>query len=157
MSARARGSRPIVQATLSNLKGPTMPVTAGSKRILILDDEVAVAETLALIFSGCGYEARSAHSAEQAIETISTWQPDAAIVDVMLPQMNGIEFGIVLKSNYPACRVVLVSGHPGTGELLEMARGRGHDFEILAKPLHPDVMLEIVSSLLPGKTSSADA
>jgi CheY-like chemotaxis protein len=134
-----------------------MPVSAGSRRILIVDDEVAVAETLSMIFSGCGYEARSAHSAEQAIETISTWQPDVAIVDVMLPRMNGIELGIVLKSNYSACRIVLVSGHPGTGELLEMARRRGHDFEILAKPLHPDVILDIVSNLLPGKTSSADA
>jgi len=53
--------------------------------------------------------------------------------------------------------VVLVSGHPGTSELLEIARSRGHQFEILAKPLHPDVMLQIVSSLLPGRTSGADA
>jgi len=134
-----------------------MPVATGSRRILVVDDEVAVADTLSLIFSGCGYEAHSAHSAEEAIETISTWQPDVAVVDVMLPRMNGIEFGIVLKSNYPACRVVLVSGHPGTEELLELARRRGHDFDILAKPLHPDVILEIVSNLLPGATSGADA
>ena len=138
-------------------KGSVMPIAARSRRILVVDDEVAVAESLAMIFRTCGYEVRSAHSAEQAIETISAWQPDLAIVDVMLPQMNGIEFGIVLKSNYAACRVVLVSGHPGTSELLEIARSRGHQFEILAKPLHPDVMLQIVSSLLPGRTSGADA
>lgn len=134
-----------------------MPVAAGTRRILVVDDEVSVADTLEMIFRGCGYEARSAHSAEEAIETISKWQPDVAILDVMLPQMNGIEFGIVLKSNYPACRVLLVSGHPGTSELLEMARRRGHDFDILAKPLHPDVMLEIVSGLLPGAANGADA
>jgi CheY-like chemotaxis protein len=133
-----------------------MAVAAG-RRILVVDDEVAVAETLTLIFKGCGYEARSAHSAEQAIEIISTWQPDVAILDVMLPHMNGIEFGIVLKSNYPACRVVLVSGHPGTGELLEVARKRGHDFEILAKPLHPEAILEIVSNLLPGTANHPNA
>ena len=127
------------------------------KRILIVDDEVAIADTLALIFSGCGYEAVSAHSAEEAIETISQWEPDVAILDVMLPQMNGIEFGIVLKSNYPACRVLLVSGHPGTAELLEIARSRGHNFEILAKPLHPEVILQMVSSLLPGAANGAEA
>ncbi len=151
------GCRKSTQVILNDLRGPIMPVAAGTRRILVVDDEVAVAETLQMIFSGCGYEARSAHSAEQAIETISLWQPDVAIVDVMLPQMNGIEFGIVLKSNYPSCRVVLVSGHPGTGELLETARRRGHEFDILAKPLHPDVMLEIVSGLLPGITTGADA
>lgn len=127
-----------------------------SRRILILDDEIAIADTLEMIFRGCGYEARSAHSAEQAIETISTWRPDLAIVDVMLPHMNGIEFGIVLVSNHPSCRVLLVSGHPGTGELLELARKRGYDFEILAKPIHPGVIMEMVSNLLPG-ISSADA
>jgi CheY-like chemotaxis protein len=134
-----------------------MPVAAGNRRILVVDDEVAVADTLEMIFRGCGYEARSAHSAEQAIETISKWQPDVAILDVMLPQMNGIEFGIVLKANYPACRVLLVSGHPGTSELLETARRRGHDFEILAKPLHPEVIIGIVSNLLPGAANGADA
>ncbi len=134
-----------------------MPVTAGSRRILILDDEVAIAESLEMIFRGCGHEVRSALSAEQAIETIAAWQPDLAIVDVMLPQMNGIEFGIVLISNYPACRVVLVSGHPGTEDLLEAARRQGCDFEILAKPLHPAVFLEIVSNLLPRRGNGADA
>jgi len=134
----------------------TMPGAARSRRILILDDEIAIADTLEMIFRGCGYEVRSAHSAEQAIETIAAWQPDLAIVDVMLPQMNGIEFGIVLVSNYPSCCVVLVSGHPSTGELLEMARKQGHEFEILAKPIHPGIILEIVSNLLPG-VSSADA
>jgi DNA-binding NtrC family response regulator len=134
-----------------------MPVTTASRRILILDDEVAIAESLEMIFRRCGYEVRSANSAEQAIETISAWQPELAIVDVMLPQMNGIEFGIVLKCNYPACRVVLVSGHPGTAELLEGARGRGYEFEILAKPLHPGVFLDIISNLLPGMTSGTDA
>lgn len=133
-----------------------MPIPAGSRRILIVDDEVLVADSLEMIFRGCGYEVRSANSAEQAIETISQWKPDLAILDVMLPQMNGIEFGIVLKSNYPLCHVVLVSGHPKTGELLEMARLRGHDFEILAKPLHPGVFLEMVSTLLPGMASAAE-
>jgi CheY-like chemotaxis protein len=126
-----------------------MPATNGGRRILILDDEANVAETLEMIFRGCGYEVRAALSAEQAIETIATWQPDLAIVDVMLPRMNGIEFGTVLKSNYPACHILLMSGHPGTAELLEIAREQGHSFEILAKPLHPALILDIVANLLP--------
>jgi CheY-like chemotaxis protein len=135
-----------------------MPVTPGSRRILILDDEASVAETLEMIFRGCGYEVRVALSAEQAIEIIAEWQPDLAIVDVMLPRMNGIQFGTVLKSNYPACHILLMSGHPGTGELLEMAREQGHNFEILAKPLHPALILDIVAHLLPVvKGGSAQA
>lgn len=134
-----------------------MPTTAGGRRILIIDDETSVAETLEMIFRGCGYEVRSAFSAEQAIETIAAWQPDLAIVDVMLPQMNGIEFGTVLKANYPDCHILLVSGHPGTEELLELARRQGHNFEILAKPLHPALILDIVAQLLPLTKGGAPA
>lgn len=131
-----------------------MPTTPAGRRILIVDDEASVAETLEMIFRGCGYEPRVAYSAEQAIETIAQWQPDVALVDVMLPQMNGIEFGTVLKSNYPSCHILLVSGHPGTGELLELARQQGHNFEILAKPLHPALILDLVAHLLPVVKSS---
>lgn len=134
-----------------------MPLTPAGRRILILDDETSVAETLEMIFRGCGYEARTAFSAEQAIEVIAEWQPDLAIVDVMLPRMNGIQFGTVLKSNYPACQILLVSGHPGTGELLEIARQQGHNFQILAKPLHPALILDIVAHLLPQVKGGAQA
>ncbi|MFP5249224.1 MAG: response regulator, partial [Acidobacteriota bacterium] len=119
-------------------------------------DDVHVAETLELIFMARGYKVRKANSAEEAIETISNWEPELAIVDVMLPRMNGIEFGQVLHANYPNCRLILVSGHPGTEDLLKVAREDGQPlWEILAKPLHPRRILEIVAGLLPGITGEA--
>lgn len=128
----------------------------GGGRILVLDDDIHVAETLQMILLARGYKVQVANSAEEAIETIAGWEPDLAIVDVMLPRMNGIEFGEALKSNYPNCQLVLVSGHPGTNELLESARRDGRPlFEILAKPLHPTHILEIVAGLLPGLTGEA--
>jgi CheY-like chemotaxis protein len=140
-----------------SISSKQMPAISRNRRILIVDDEVNVAQTLELVFRGCGYEARSALSAEQAIEMIATWQPDLAILDVMLPKMNGIEFGGVLKANYPECQVLLASGHPGTSELLEMAWRKGNHFEILAKPLHPAVILELVANMLPSAKDQADA
>jgi CheY-like chemotaxis protein len=126
------------------------------RRILIVDDDVHVAETLELILLARGYKARTANSAEDAIETIASWEPELAIVDVMLPRMNGIEFGDVLRSNYPNCQLILVSGHPGTEDLLKVARKDGHPLlEILAKPLHPTRILEIVAGLLPGMPGEA--
>ncbi len=138
-------------------KVPTMPAMPGSRRILIVDDEPNVTETLGLIFSTRGYEVREAYSAEQAIEVLAEWKPDLAIVDVMLPQMNGIEFGIALEANYPECQLLLLSGHPGTGALLEWAKERGHNFDILAKPLHPAFILDMVANLLPGGKGPAQA
>ena len=126
------------------------------RKILIVDDETAVAYSLRLIFSNRGYEVRAVDSAEQAIDVLAEWRPDLAIVDVMLPQMNGIQLAGILKGNYPECRILLMSGHPGTAELLNDALQHGNSFEVLAKPLHPTFILDMVSGLLPGKQSGAE-
>jgi len=125
-----------------------MPLKKSTRRILIVDDEVAIADTLALIFRTQHYDVRVAYSAERAIEVIAEWRPDLAIIDVMLPEMNGIDLAIVTKSNYRGCHVLLFSGHSNTAILLEEAVKKGHQFEVLAKPVHPSVMLERASELL---------
>ena len=121
---------------------------AGGRKILIVDDEPTIADTLALIFASSGYEARTAYSAEQALEMLEEWRPDLAVIDVVLPGMNGIEFAIFLKASYKNCQFLLFSGQPGTSGLLEEARKKGHLFEILAKPLHPTFMLATVADML---------
>jgi DNA-binding response OmpR family regulator len=72
------------------------------KRVLIVDDERVIADTLAIIFSNKGYEARAVYSAEQAFELISDWLPGLAIIDVQLSRMNGIDLAIRLRAEYPA-------------------------------------------------------
>ncbi len=125
-----------------------MPGLMETRRILVLDDEETIADTLTLIFRSNGYEARSAYSAEQALEMLEQWPPDVAIVDVVLPGMNGIEFAIFLKASYPEIHFLLFSGQPGTSGMLEEAKRKGHLFEILAKPLHPTFMLATVANML---------
>jgi CheY-like chemotaxis protein len=120
----------------------------GGRRILIVDDEANIADTLALIFKMQRYDVRVTYSAEGAIELIAEWRPDLAVLDVMLPGMNGIDLAIVIKANYPACHVLLFSGHANTAMLLEEAGKKGHQFEVMAKPVYPDLMLERVFELL---------
>ena len=134
-----------------------MPGRVQVRTILIVEDEASIADTLALILSTRGYEARVAYSAEKAIEIISEWEPHFAVVDVMLPMMNGIDFSIVLKDNYPDCRVLLSSGQPDTGVLLEEALKKGHRFEVLPKPLHPSHILNAVEDLPPLREPVGDA
>lgn len=127
-----------------------MTTLKGSRKILIVDDEAAISDTLGLIFRTQHYDVRVAYSAEGAIEVISAWRPDLAILDVMLPEMNGIDLAIVIKANYASCHVLLFSGHTNTTMLLEEAGRKGHQFEVLAKPVHPSLMLERASALLAG-------
>ena len=120
----------------------------GERRILIVEDEKVVADTLGQILASQGYEIRIAYSAEDGLTVISQWSPDLAILDVMLPRMNGIEFAVVLKENFARCHVLLFSGQPSVEALMQKARNEGHQFEILAKPVHPTVMLNAISTLL---------
>lgn len=120
----------------------------GGRRILIVEDEKVVADTLGQILGANGYDIRVVYSAEDAISVISEWPPDLAILDVMLPKMNGIEFAVVLKENLPGCHVLLFSGQPSVGALMQKAKNEGHEFDILAKPVHPTVMLNAISTLL---------
>jgi DNA-binding response OmpR family regulator len=125
------------------MSNPTEP-----KRVLFVDDEKLIADTFAIIFSREGYEARAAYSAEQALELISHWLPDLAIIDVHLPGINGLDLAIRMKAEYPDCKLLLVSGQPSTDEMLELARKNGHSFDILAKPTSPSELLAEASHLL---------
>ena len=119
-----------------------------NRKILVVDDEQTTSDTLTLIFREHGYQAKAAYSAEDAIDVIAGWQPDLALLDVNLPSMNGIDLAIAIRTNHPRCRVLLFSGYPNSVDLLHMAMGAGHVFEIIAKPLHPTVLLDVVDSSL---------
>jgi CheY-like chemotaxis protein len=119
-------------------------------KVLVVDDERTIADTLTVIFSGSGYDTRAAYSAEQAIEIITEWLPDLAIIDVVLPRMTGIDLAILLKVQCPICRLLLFSGQAMTADLLADATTKGHSFDILAKPVHPTVMLDTALQMLAG-------
>jgi DNA-binding response OmpR family regulator len=125
-----------------------MPKYVGEGTILIVEDEKMVADSLGQILSSRGYEARVVYSAEAALELIPQFSPDLAILDVMLPKMNGIELALVLKRRSAKCHILLFSGQPTVESLIKKAKSEGHEFEILAKPVHPSVMLETIEKLL---------
>jgi DNA-binding NtrC family response regulator len=123
-----------------------MPEYMGT--ILIVEDEKMVADSLAQILCSKGYDARVVYSAESALQLVSQWFPDLAILDVMLPKMNGIDLAVLLKQRFESCHILLFSGQPSVESLMKKAKSEGHEFEIMAKPVHPTVMLETISKKL---------
>ena len=119
-----------------------------NRKILVVDDEQTTSDTLTLIFSEHGYQAKAAYSAEDAIGVIAEWQPDLALLDVNLPSMNGIDLAIALKTSAPHCRVLLFSGYPNTEDLLNAAAQAGNVFEIISKPVHPTLLLNAIDNSL---------
>jgi CheY-like chemotaxis protein len=100
-------------------------VVTASKRILIVEDDRSVAQTMALLLSEREYDVKSVRSAEEGFSAFEVWQPDLAILDVFLPDQNGVEMAIALRSEYPGLKILLFSGVPDTQALLEQARRRG--------------------------------
>jgi CheY-like chemotaxis protein len=121
-----------------------MPGAAPISRVLVVDDEHLVADTLVLILKGKGFDARAAYSGEEAAEISLTWAPDAVITDVVMGPMDGASLAIYLSQALPNCKVLLMSGNPATIDLLSSAKSQGHDFPIVAKPSPPDDILEFL-------------
>jgi CheY-like chemotaxis protein len=78
---------------------------------------------------------------QDAIDSRERLRPDLLITDVVMPGMTGIEAAIIARSRLPKCKILLFSGQAATADLLEAARSRGHEFEVLTKPVHPTDLL----------------
>jgi DNA-binding NtrC family response regulator len=117
-------------------------------RILIVDDEPRIADTLAVIFQRAGYDTSVVYRGEDALGLLATYQPSIVITDVVMPGMDGIELAKAIRSSYPNCRVLLFSGNADTQQMLNAAREQGYAFEVLAKPIPPLQMLAKIASLL---------
>jgi CheY-like chemotaxis protein len=122
---------------MSETPGQTPP----KRRVIVVDDEETIATTLAIILKQAGLDARAAFSGEQAIELLDGFQPEMLIADVVMPGMSGIEVAIAVRSRLPDCKILLFSGQAATADLLEQAKREGHEFEIVAKPIHPSDLI----------------
>ena len=118
-----------------------MPETQLKPKVLVVDDERVIADTLAVILNQSGFQAKAAYSGEEALDIASTFEPDMIITDVIMADLNGIDAAISIRALLPRIKILLFSGQAATADLLEKARGRGYEFEILAKPVHPQDLL----------------
>jgi CheY-like chemotaxis protein len=110
-------------------------------KVLVVDDERIIADTLAMILNQSGFQASAVYSGEKAIEMASTFVPDMLITDVIMADLNGIDAAIQIRALLPDIKILLFSGQAATADLLEKARAKGYEFEILSKPVHPQDLL----------------
>jgi DNA-binding NtrC family response regulator len=94
-----------------------------------------------------GFHAKSFTNPLDALEAARLEAPDLLISDVVMPQMSGIELAIQVQENRPDCKVLLFSGQAATADMLETARAKGYDFDLLLKPVHPSDLLAKIRNL----------
>jgi CheY-like chemotaxis protein len=115
-------------------------------KILIVDDERSVADSLAEIIEAAGYEVRRAYSGPEAVQTVGGFCPDLLLSDVLMPDMNGFELALELRKVCPNCHLLFFSGQAATAQLAQSFiptfATLGYRFELLPKPIHPAVLLQ---------------
>lgn len=113
-----------------------------SPRILVVDDEKVIADTIVQILNRNGFIAEAAYSGAEAIELAERHCPELVLSDVLMPVVDGVEAAIAIRELCPETRIVLFSGQAATVEILARARERGHNFELLPKPIHPTQLIK---------------
>jgi len=115
-------------------------------RVLIVDDQAVFRQQLGSVLTFAGLEvAGEAASIREALDLLPDLHADLAIVDVELPEINGIEGTALLKSAFPTLSVILVSAYSDQSELFEQAAARVGAMEFISKDR---LDLEVIQSWL---------
>lgn len=112
-----------------------MKDAAAIPRVLVVDDDTAFADMLVSLLNSNGLSAKAAYSGREAIESALKSLPDFVLMDVIMDGIDGVDAAIAICETIPVPRVLLISGHPDAHKRLAKGILRGHDFELLMKPV----------------------
>ena len=118
------------------------------RKILVVDDQRLIANTIVEIFQNAGFEAVAAYDGWSALEIAGRLRPDLLLSDVLMPQMNGVQLAIAMRRNHPETKILLFTGQAGISEILLEGKEKGYEFELLPKPIHPLKLLERIKEQL---------
>ena len=138
----------IVPLAELSAKGLTPDDEEPKSIVLVVDDEVVIADTLSAILARNGIAAMTAYDGPAALAIARVVPPDLLLTDVVMPDMSGIDLATAVLQIVPHCKVLLFSGQAATKDLLAEAREGGRDFSIIAKPVHPKELLARISESL---------
>ena len=117
-----------------------------AKKILVVDDEANVGTSLRLVLEGAGYGVVICRSAAEFRGQLLRWRADACLLDVRLPDGNGIDLLLALRQTDNQAPVIMISGHGTIADAVAATRAGAFDF--LEKPLSRDRLLLVLKNAL---------
>lgn len=103
--------------------------------VLVMDDEPSVSKTLVWLLRENGYNSMFCLNAKTALDIAKGIAADVAIVDVMLPEGDGVETALQLQKHVPNCKILLITGNMEGSDRILQARANGIAFDALPKPV----------------------
>ena len=124
--------------------------------ILIVDDDPQIRTLCKITLEGHGYYVREASNGKQALAAVQETSFDLIVLDLCMPDMDGLEFLKAVRVTLPQLKTVVISGFMG-GTMLPAAKLLGGT-ATLAKPFSPDSLLLVVDEVMPeaGPVTASD-
>jgi DNA-binding NtrC family response regulator len=117
-----------------------------TERILVVDDEETVCQSIKKILSRKGYTVENALNVEDAVKKINNLKFDLVITDLMMPKTNGMELLRIVRDHYPELEVIMITGYASIDSAVKATKlGASH---YLPKPFTPDELNEVTEKAL---------
>ncbi|PYT77453.1 MAG: two-component system response regulator [Acidobacteria bacterium] len=129
--------------------GPICADRSGVFRVLIVDDDVSARKLLAIMLEEAGVQCETAACAEEALGVLDARPPDAALVDLQMPSVSGMELLNKVRSLYPSLAFLMVTGVDDIRVGIEAMKKGADDY--LVKPLQLEVVMASLERALSKK------
>ena len=119
------------------------------KRILIVDDDKLVADTLSLVFQANGFDAKARYSAADGLTCALQFDPELMVLDVTMPERTGLQLAEDLEQQFPSTPILMLTAYTSNvSKAYEHASLRKKPVSVLSKPCRPEDLLREASFLM---------
>ena len=145
---------PLVERRVASLSRPDGAAAPGpGRRVLIVDDSADSAETLAILLRRFGHEVRTAGDGPRALELARQEPPDVALLDIGLPNMDGLELARRMRSDLGLTNAYLIA-LTGYGQDEDRRRSEAAGFDAhLVKPVDLDRLRRLLAQFVPAESA----
>jgi CheY-like chemotaxis protein len=118
-------------------------------RVLIVDDESVIADTLGLIFNKHGFDTKVVYCADDALACAREFFPNLLVCDINMPGRSGWELLEDFSPEFPDCRVLILTGyHSNLARVDEQSQKHRHPVRLITKPCTPVELLREAGQML---------
>src|SRR5918992_1493604 len=121
-------------------------MTAENRRILIIDDERPILLTLEALLGRHGYQPEAAATAAYGLRVLKSSSPALVLLDLQLPDADGLQMLEQIKSEHPATQVIILTAHDSLNNAIESIKRGAYHF--ISKPYAPEELLSLVEKAL---------
>jgi CheY-like chemotaxis protein len=119
------------------------------QRVLVVDDDRLVADTLNLVFQANGYESEAVYSAAEGLARARTFDPGLLLCDITMPEESGLQLAEKVHHEFPNCKLLMLTAYDSNVIKVEQHATRTkRPLKLLSKPCRPEVLLREAYDLL---------